>query len=215
MSRARVTRPLATLPTWIKPELAALVKKTPDGPDWLHEIKLDGYRMHARLDAGRVKILTRRGNDWTDKYPSIAKALTSLPARAGGGLDRSVRRALHDDRHDPLTAGRRRAPARRGITAYLGRFGRTEPDRGGWICPSRRRAHPDRLRPFAVSFRTARRNRECLAGARHRFDVHSRPQYHAVTSRARAGARAGSGRRAADRGIGHLGGGREHARRGS
>jgi ATP-dependent DNA ligase len=67
-------------PTWVKPQLAALVEKAPDGPDWLHEIKLDGYRMHARLDAGRVKILTRRGNDWTDKYPSLAKALTALPA---------------------------------------------------------------------------------------------------------------------------------------
>ncbi len=47
--------------------------------DWLHEIKLDGYRMHARLDAGRVQILTRRGNDWTAKYPTIAKALAGLP----------------------------------------------------------------------------------------------------------------------------------------
>jgi bifunctional non-homologous end joining protein LigD len=50
-------------PTWIKPQLAKLVEKAPDGPDWLHELKLDGYRMHARLDAGRVQILTRRGND--------------------------------------------------------------------------------------------------------------------------------------------------------
>jgi ATP-dependent DNA ligase len=41
-------------PTWVKPQLAALVKQAPDGPDWLHEIKLDGYRMHARLDTGRV-----------------------------------------------------------------------------------------------------------------------------------------------------------------
>jgi len=73
-------RSAPALPTWIKPQLAALVKKAPAGPDWVHEIKLDGYRMHARLDAGRLKILTRRGNDWTDKYPSIAKALASLPA---------------------------------------------------------------------------------------------------------------------------------------
>src|SRR5271163_4651641 len=35
------------------------VNKAPDAPDWLHEITLDGYRMHARLDAGRVQILTR------------------------------------------------------------------------------------------------------------------------------------------------------------
>jgi len=65
-------------PTWIKPQLATLVRTAPDGPDWLHEIKLDGYRMHARLDAGRVQILTRRGNDWTYKYPFIAEAIASL-----------------------------------------------------------------------------------------------------------------------------------------
>jgi bifunctional non-homologous end joining protein LigD len=44
-------------------------------------MKLDGYRMHARLDAARVQILTRRANDWTEKYPAIAKAITGLPAQ--------------------------------------------------------------------------------------------------------------------------------------
>jgi len=68
-------------PTWVKPQLTKLVEKAPDGPDWLHEIKFDGYRMHARLDAGRVQILTRRGNNWTDKYPAIAKAIAGLPAQ--------------------------------------------------------------------------------------------------------------------------------------
>jgi ATP-dependent DNA ligase len=68
-------------PTWVKPQLAKLVEKAPDGTDWLHELKLDGYRMHARLDAGRVQILTCRGNDWTDKYPIIAKAIAGLPAQ--------------------------------------------------------------------------------------------------------------------------------------
>jgi ATP-dependent DNA ligase len=53
----------APSPTWIKPQLAKLVEKAPDGPDWLHEIKFDGYRMHARLDAGTVQILTRRDNN--------------------------------------------------------------------------------------------------------------------------------------------------------
>ncbi len=67
----------ASPPAWVKPQLAALVKQAPDGPDWLHEIKFDGYRMHARLDAGRVQILTRGGNIWTDKYPAIA----ALPAK--------------------------------------------------------------------------------------------------------------------------------------
>jgi ATP-dependent DNA ligase len=41
-------------PVWIKPQLAKLVEKAPDGSDWLHEIKFDGYRMHTRLDAGRA-----------------------------------------------------------------------------------------------------------------------------------------------------------------
>ena len=70
------------MPAWIEPQLAALVKAASDGDAWLHEIKLDGYRMHARLDEGAVRILTRRGNDWTDKYPVIASAIASLPARA-------------------------------------------------------------------------------------------------------------------------------------
>jgi ATP-dependent DNA ligase len=53
----------------------------PGGDDWLHEIKYDGYRMHARLDRGAVKLLTRTGLDWTHKYPAIAAAVPSLGAR--------------------------------------------------------------------------------------------------------------------------------------
>src|SRR5260370_36880313 len=77
-TRRKVER--AYPPTWVKPQLAALVKKAPDGPDWLHEIKLDGYRMHTRVDDGRVNIITRRGNDWTQKYPAIANAIAGLRA---------------------------------------------------------------------------------------------------------------------------------------
>jgi bifunctional non-homologous end joining protein LigD len=72
---------LTSPPAWVKPQLAKLVNEAPDGPEWLHEIKFDGYRMHARLDARRVQILTRRGNDWTDKYPAIAKAIAALPTQ--------------------------------------------------------------------------------------------------------------------------------------
>src|SRR5436190_6373624 len=77
-TRSPIISPLA----WIKPELAALVKAAPEGTDWLHEMKLDGYRMHARLDAGHVQILTRRGNDWTDKYPALTEAVADLPAQS-------------------------------------------------------------------------------------------------------------------------------------
>jgi bifunctional non-homologous end joining protein LigD len=84
-------------PAWIKPQLSKLVEKAPDGPDWLHEIKFDGYRMHARLDGGRPKILTRRGNDWTDKYPAIAQAIAGLPAH-NAYLDRELCGVLPDGR---------------------------------------------------------------------------------------------------------------------
>jgi ATP-dependent DNA ligase len=69
------------LPSWIKPQLTKLVDEPPEGPEWLHEIKFDGYRKHARLDRGAVRLLTRTGLDWTHKYPAIAAAVASLPAR--------------------------------------------------------------------------------------------------------------------------------------
>src|ERR1700739_876966 len=71
----------AALPDWISPQLTQLVDAAPDGDQWLHEIKYDGYRMHARLDRGAVKLLTRTGLDWTHKYPAIAKAVGELGAR--------------------------------------------------------------------------------------------------------------------------------------
>ena len=69
------------LPGWIKPQLTRLVDQAPEGPEWLHEIKFDGYRMHARLDRGTVRLLTRTGLDWTSKYSVIVAALAKLPPR--------------------------------------------------------------------------------------------------------------------------------------
>jgi len=66
---------------WIKPQLTRLVDQAPDGPEWLHEFKFDGYRMHARLDRGAVRLLTRTGLDWTHKYQAVAAAVASLSAR--------------------------------------------------------------------------------------------------------------------------------------
>jgi ATP-dependent DNA ligase len=69
------------VPEWIPPQLTQLVDAAPEGDQWLHEIKFDGYRMHARLDRGNVRLLTRTGLDWTHKYPPIAAAVSSLSAR--------------------------------------------------------------------------------------------------------------------------------------
>src|SRR3984893_11234445 len=71
----------AALPQWIRPQLTEFVDAAPEGPEWLHEIKFDGYRVHARLDRGAVPLLTRTGPDWTHKYPVVASAVASLPAR--------------------------------------------------------------------------------------------------------------------------------------
>ena len=78
---ARTAAAKAALPDWIRPQLTQLVQEPPDGNQWLHEIKYDGFRMHARLDHGEVRLLTRNGLDWTHKYPQIARAVASLPAR--------------------------------------------------------------------------------------------------------------------------------------
>jgi DNA ligase D-like protein (predicted 3'-phosphoesterase) len=58
----------AVLPNFLEPSLATLVGKAPSGNRWLHEIKFDGYRLQARIEAGRVKLLTRSGLDWTTKF---------------------------------------------------------------------------------------------------------------------------------------------------
>jgi bifunctional non-homologous end joining protein LigD len=69
------------LPRWIEPQLCKLATKAPSGAQWAHEIKLDGYRMAARIEGGKAKLLTRSGLDWTAKYQAIAAAFARLKAR--------------------------------------------------------------------------------------------------------------------------------------
>jgi bifunctional non-homologous end joining protein LigD len=70
------------LPTFVPPQLCTLVDAAPDGDDWLHEIKYDGYRAIAAIGGGKAVVYTRKGLDWTDKFPSIARALGDLPCRS-------------------------------------------------------------------------------------------------------------------------------------
>lgn len=69
---------VAPLPAKLSPQLATLVKKPPTGDAWLYEAKLDGYRIVARLENGKARLLTRNGNDWTVKMPDLAKELATL-----------------------------------------------------------------------------------------------------------------------------------------
>lgn len=60
--------------TAFEPCLPTPAKQVPPGPDWIHEIKHDGYRLIVRRDGERVRLFTRNGHDWTRRYPLIAEA---------------------------------------------------------------------------------------------------------------------------------------------
>ena len=69
----------AALPDELKPELATLVDEPPgDAQNWVYEIKFDGYRMLARVQGGRIALVTRNGNDWTAKLGALKKALEAM-----------------------------------------------------------------------------------------------------------------------------------------
>lgn len=83
-----ITRPLqfvgpagavkAPLPAKLAPQLASLAGAAPNSGDWSWEIKLDGYRLMARIDGGDVRLVTRGGHDWSSKMPALVSALQSL-----------------------------------------------------------------------------------------------------------------------------------------
>src|SRR5260370_19892037 len=67
------------MPENITPQLATLVDSPPDGPEWRHEIKYDGYRLLARIEKGKARLITRNGLDWTAKFSALARSLAALP----------------------------------------------------------------------------------------------------------------------------------------
>ena len=73
---ARAAR--ADAPAFIEPSLATLRDRAPQGEEWIHEIKFDGYRAQAHLDGANTTIYTRRGYDWTDRFEAIATSLRKL-----------------------------------------------------------------------------------------------------------------------------------------
>jgi bifunctional non-homologous end joining protein LigD len=67
---------------FIEPCLPSPAPNPPAGDGWIHEIKLDGFRMLARRDGTGVRLLTRRAIDRTDRYPSITVAIAALACRS-------------------------------------------------------------------------------------------------------------------------------------
>ena len=76
--RERTRRPSGL----IEPCLPRPAKKPPAGPGWIHEIKHDGFRIIARRDGNGVRLITRNGHDFSDRFPFIKLAVAALPAKS-------------------------------------------------------------------------------------------------------------------------------------
>jgi bifunctional non-homologous end joining protein LigD len=80
-SRDLARVPEEALPSFISPQLASQATSPPPGKNWVHELKLDGYRIQARIDGKKsaVQLLTRTGLDWTHRMKSIREAIREIP----------------------------------------------------------------------------------------------------------------------------------------
>ncbi|HEY3776676.1 MAG TPA: DNA ligase D [Rhizomicrobium sp.] len=78
-TRRESRRANARMPEFIEPQLCTLSDRAPSAPQWVHEIKFDGYRMQLRVQDGAAVLRTRKGLDWTDKFRAVAKAAATLP----------------------------------------------------------------------------------------------------------------------------------------
>jgi hypothetical protein len=138
------TKPPAKRPGMIEPCIPTRATKPPVGPQWIHEIKHDGYRLIARKRDGRVRLFTRNGFDWSDRYPLISEAVAALRAlqvvvdgeavwRDGDGL--AIFDKLHSRAYDGEVIVRLRPAQARSYGMYCG-----DGDSLGW----RRRARTAR-----------------------------------------------------------------------
>ncbi|HJR56022.1 MAG TPA: DNA ligase D [Rhizomicrobium sp.] len=102
-----------SIPSFVEPQLCRLVDQPPGGAGWVHEVKFDGYRVQLRVVDGKPALRTRKGLDWTGKFPAIAQAASKLPDCLIDGevcaLDHNgapdfavLQAALSDDKTDPL-----------------------------------------------------------------------------------------------------------------
>lgn len=84
--KRRVVKPVIAgsksgpLPDFVPPCLARRQNDVPEGAQWVHEIKLDGYRLQVRLEHGDARLITRNDLDWTARFPRVAKVLAALDA---------------------------------------------------------------------------------------------------------------------------------------
>lgn len=77
LKKNSLAKSVKVLPT-LHPQLATLVNKVPEGEQWLHEVKYDGYRLLTFFQKNSIKFITRNGNDWSNKFPQIVDVIKSL-----------------------------------------------------------------------------------------------------------------------------------------
>ena len=77
--KARKAVKAKAMPEFVEPQLCKAVSHPPSGDAWVHEVKLDGYRMQLRAERGKAQLRTRKGLDWTSKFTAIAKVASALP----------------------------------------------------------------------------------------------------------------------------------------
>jgi len=77
--KTRRRRAGQAMPKFIEPQLATLVDRPPGAPGWVHEVKFDGYRLQLRVEGGAAVLRTRKGLDWSDKFPEIVRQAATLP----------------------------------------------------------------------------------------------------------------------------------------
>jgi bifunctional non-homologous end joining protein LigD len=105
---------VSAMPDFVAPQLCASVERPPSGDGWCHEVKFDGYRVQLRVEGGDAALKTRKGLDWTDKFPAIAKEGRGLPDALIDGeivaIDHSglpdfsaLQAAIADNKTDRLT----------------------------------------------------------------------------------------------------------------
>ena len=94
---AAASAPRAASPADVSPQLATLVAEPPEGAEWVHETKFDGFRVLCRIHHGRATLFTRSGQDWTGHFPPVAAAVATLPVN-DAWLDGEVTVVLGDGR---------------------------------------------------------------------------------------------------------------------
>ena len=77
----RMDAPVSRL-RFIPFEVPTAVSEPPEGDDWIHEVKFDGYRTQLVIDKGKVTAFSRRGLDWSDRYPGVIAAAKDLPVNS-------------------------------------------------------------------------------------------------------------------------------------